>query len=249
MRWVLMAVVITLFAAGCGTEPVSESTATSTTGVPYTTRTWYNARYADGSTSVVVLTFLKPVGDGCEERHIARVGRAGNDLRAEVRVNEPWAPPTCDVAAAEIELDLGAPLGDRRLLTSGGNMAFVDRGGTLEIDPLSTPCGRADCSQPSPDPAPCTDEAASASIASEIDGADPGGTILGCDGSFLAVDLTVGAGSCPPDMREECARPQRAYFVAREGSWRLVTYGRDMTCEEVFRAAAIRFPASVCGAG
>lgn len=253
MRRVLLTLVSGLLALGCGTESASVSTDTSASdpgaSVRKTARTWYDARFSDGSDSIVVLTYLKPVGENCEESPVALVEPAGEDLRAEVRVNEPWAPETCDVAPAEIEVDLGGPLGDRRLITFGSGKAFVDRNGELQVDPASTPCGRADCSQPSPDPAPCSPEAASTAVASEIDGADPGGDVLGCDGSFLVVALTVGGVGCSPDQRQECARPQHAYFVARDGLWRLVTYGRDMACEDVYRFTAIRFSESTCHAG
>lgn len=249
MRRLRLLLVLALMATGCGTETGSTSSSTTTPGRPHTARTWYDARYADASGTAVVLTYLKPTGEGCEERPVTVLHPTGTDVRAEVRVEEPWAPPTCDVVPAEIELDLGEPLGGRRLLTSGSDTAFVDRDGALVLDAASTPCGRADCSTPSPDPAPCGDEAAASAIRAEIDGADPGGTVVGCDGSFLVVDLTVGAGGCPPNQREACARPKRAYFVARAGSWRLVTYSRDMTCEDVFRGSAIRVAAAVCPGG
>ena len=250
MRRILPLAVVALLVAGCGDDPESEVAATSSTMQMHTARTWFDARYAEGSDSVVVLTYLKPTGEGCDERPVPRFQPTDTgDVRAEVRVDEPWAPVTCDVVPAEIELDLGAPLGDRRLLTFGSDTAYVDRDGTLVIDPESTACGREDCSQPSPTPAPCSDEAASDAVEGEIDGADPAETLVACDGSFLVVDLTVGAGGCPPEQRAECARPQRAYFVARDGAWRLVTYAREMSCGQVFRATAIRFPPAVCGRG
>jgi hypothetical protein len=248
VRRILSLAVVALLAAACGDEPASDVATTSSTGRMHTARTWFDARYAEGSTSVVVLTYLRPAGEGCDEQPVAVLQPTNTtDVRAEVRVEEPWAPATCDVVPAEIELDLGEPLGDRRLLTFGSDTAFVDRDGTLVLDPATTACGREDCSQPSPTPAPCSDEAAPDAVEGEIDGADPAETLVACDGSFLVVDLTVGASGCPPEQRADCARPQRAYFVARDGAWRLVTYAREMRCEQVFRATAIRFPASVCG--
>ena len=248
MRPILALVLVVLAAAACGDEPASDVATTSSTGRMHTARTWFDARYLEGSTSVVVLTYLRPTGDGCDEQPVAVLQPTpnGTDVRAEVRVDEPWAPATCEVAPAEFELDLGAPLGDRRLVTFGSDRAFVDRDGTLVVDPSSTACGRADCSQPSPTPAPCTEGAASDAVEGQIDGADPAETVIACDGSFLVVDLTVGASGCPPDQRADCARPQRAYFVARDGAWRLVTYAREMSCEGVFRATAIRFPEAAC---
>jgi hypothetical protein len=235
-----------LLTVGCGTEPASQSTSSTSEAAKYTTRPWFDARYADSSRAVVVLTYLKPTGEGCEERAVGRVAPVGDLLRAEVRVEEPWAPESCELAPGEIEVDLGGPLGGRRLRTPGSDTTFVDRDGSLEIDPASTPCGRRDCSQPAPDPSPCTDEVARTAVEREVDGADPAITVRACDGSFLVADLTIGAGGCPPDHRSDCARPQRAYLVAREADWRLLTYGRDMTCEDVYRVSALRLPIAVC---
>jgi hypothetical protein len=222
-----------------------DSSTTSVPGGKWTSRTWYDARYGISPTEII-LTFLKPVGPGCDEQQRAVVEQSGVDVRAIVRVDEPWAPPGCALEPSQINLVLDAPLGQRKLLTFGSNKAFIDREGSLQLDVSSTPCGRADCSSPSPEPAACGSAPVAQAVARDIDGSDPGGDVVHCDGSFLVVDVTTGAGGCPPEQRQDCAHPQRAYFVARERSWRLVTYGRDMTCDNVFKATVIHFPDDAC---
>ena len=208
-------------------------------------RLWYEASFA-GSTSMVKVNFDAPAGTGCNEKHEPLVESGPDVVAVSVRFYEPFVPTTCSLTPQSIVVDLGAPLGSRMLKVYTTDVVFRDVGGRLEIVPESTQCGRADCSTPSPAPAPCTQPAYEEAIRGEIDGGI-GSLDEHCDGSFLILTLEYDS-ACLPEQRRDaaCARFKKAYFVANAGNWRIVTYGDDETCDSVWSRTHIRFPAGLC---
>jgi hypothetical protein len=117
------------------------------------------------------------------------------------------------------------------------------------VVPESTPCGRADCSTPSPTPAPC-ESTAFQDVVDSIDGGIRVGNDR-CDGSFAVVEADEGSSGCPPPEFPDpptCVRLKLAYMVANNGAWRLVAYGSPQfpTCNDVAASTLIRFPDAMC---
>ena len=159
----------------------------------------------------------------------------------------PRADPSCAQVHRKVVVDLGEPLAGREIQDEWTGRRYRPTGGTYELEPESTPCGRADCSTPSPTPAPCETEAYQAAV----DNIDGGIRFAGerCDGSFLVMSLDFGSSGCAPAEPPEtspCLNVKTAYFVANNGAWRLVTYGKDETCDHVAESTLIHFPPELC---
>jgi hypothetical protein len=164
-----------------------------------------------------------------------------------VEASRDWGD--CPRTEQRLALHLDEPLGDAPLRHQFGDLAVrANASGVYEPIAETTPCGRVDCSIPSPDPAPCDGDAVREAFATEVDGGIRTEGEPRCDGSFLVVDMDIGSSGCPPTEGEEspCKRVKRAYFVANAGHWSIVTYGTDVTCEEVRYDTGIRFPTEVC---
>jgi hypothetical protein len=113
--------------------------------------------------------------------------------------------------------------------------------------PTDGPCGFPDCStaQREGASASCDDATFPQIVKTEIDGAiDIGGSA--CDGNYLVLNLahrtcaTTGPTPCTSALG-------LAFFVAQNGQWSLITYGRNDTC--AFVAATLeqpRLPAALC---
>ena len=243
-RLVLLAVMFAAGACGRGGADVAANSAT-TSGRGYAARYWYSPKLA-GSSRTVTVTFDAPSGVGCEEKHTPVVEHVENYLVLSVRTYEPFVPTTCALAPQSIEADLGAPLGDALLKGQGDDTAYRVVDGRLEIVAESTPCGRVDCSTPSPSPAACSDQAYDMAIREGIDG-NIGSANEHCDGSFLILTLNFDSACLPEQARDaNCRRSNTAYFVSRSGSWHVVTYAAGETCDAVWHQTHIRFPAALC---
>lgn len=100
----------------------------------------------------------------------------------------------CPWSKQRIALHLDHPLGGDPLREyPDGRTVRATASGGYELVAETTPCGRVDCSTPSPHPAPCEGDAVLQAFASEVDG---GIRTVGepkCDGSFLVVDMDVGS--------------------------------------------------------
>ncbi|MBN2622289.1 MAG: hypothetical protein JXA83_02915, partial [Acidimicrobiales bacterium] len=189
----------------------------------------------------------------CIESYEPETYTGANDgiVRVAIKVPHPMADPSCSKIRVEVIVDID----DVEALVDGdiieaGYSAYRYRlaGDRFELMPESTPCGRENCSAPSPTPSPCTTEAYREAIEREIDGnIFLDGEQL-CDGSFLVTGIDTGSGGCPPTENQPspCTRVKTAYFVAREGTWAVVTYGKGMTCADVVDSTGIRVPAALC---
>lgn len=222
----------------------------------YGGRTWRTARLGEEPNQVIV-GFAGPdpaAGEGCRESYEpeGHVGTGDVVAMIYVKVPHPMADASCPTTPVEVVVTVdgldGLAEGD---VIEAGYSAYRYRltGERFDLIPESTPCGRADCSAPSPAPSPCTTEAYRAAIELGIDGNIFLDGEQRCDGSFLVTGIDVGSGGCPPAENEPspCARVKTAYFVARDGGWAVVTYGEGLTCADVADMTEIRFPAVVCG--
>jgi hypothetical protein len=191
-------------------------------------------------------------GSDCDETYApeVRIDDTRNVVIITLNVMFPRADPTCAQVRREVVVDLGQPLAGRQIQDQWTGRRYQRIGDVFELVPESTPCGRADCSTPSPTPAPCETDA----YRDAVDGID-GGISLGsyerCDGSFLVLAIDLGSSGCPPPEPTEtspCARIKLAYFVANNGAWRLVTFGSPefTTCDDVAAETLIRFPDALC---
>lgn len=249
---------LALVACGSGsgqtTSESSDSGAPGSDGRPWTSRTWFDVEATDDP-KVVDLLFWGPDAEQdprcTEDRETAATDVEGDlDVTVVVHFDEGAKPADeCPWAVQRIALRLEEPLGDRRMTVSTGDVAFVESGDGYgyEVVPETTPCGRTDCSTPSPTPAPCDGDAVRAAFSAEIDGGILPEGEARCDGSFLITDMDVGSSGCAPaDGDSPCKNVKRAYFVANGGEWRVITYGTGETCESVLHVSGIVFPEELC---
>ena len=236
-----------LLLGGCGRGDVAATKpSTNTSGRPYSPLYWYDAAY-DGSNQRVRLTFDGPSGSGCEEdRGVAVEKDEYGAVVVSVRSYEPHVPASCPVSEQSIVADLGAPLGDRRLRKQSDQTAFHDENGRLVLIPETTPCGRADCSSPSPTPAACNNAVYADATTREIDGG-MATTDERCDGSFLVMTIVNNSACLPEQYGKSCSSAQKAFFVANAAQWKLVLLARGAACPDVWRTSRIQFPAALCG--
>ena len=92
---------------------------------------------------------------------------------------------------------LGALLAGLEVQEQWTSRRYRLTGETFALVPESTSCGRADCSTPSPTPAPCDTEAYRAAV-DTIDGGIRLGAYERCDGSFLVLGIDLGSSGCAP---------------------------------------------------
>ena len=244
MVWLPLAVLV----AACGAQAADGTATTGLADRPHSARPIAAIRYGASPTELVV-TVVGPDQSvrECDEERVGEVlPIADVSVRLAILVPLPEPPDSCPDRSEDVVVALDEPL-DGRSIETYGTGRWVDEAGVLLLDPMSRPCGRSDCSAPGPTPASCDPSVYHDSVIGQIDGADPENSNERCDGSFLTFDLTVGAGGCPPDDRELCADAQRGFFVADlAGQWALVTYGKDLTCDDVYETSLIQFPPAVC---
>ena len=108
-------------------------------------------------------------------------------------------------------------------------------------------CGSTDCSTPQREgaPASCDESQFPALVTNAIDGSiEIGGSA--CDGNYLVLNL--GHRICATTIGAPCLNSLGlAFFVAQNGKWLLISYGRTLTCASV--AATLnqpKLPASLC---
>jgi hypothetical protein len=114
-------------------------------------------------------------------------------------------------------------------------------------------CGKevrdCDLGELTPVPAGCKRASYEYAIAAEIDEGSYPFRELGCNEDYLSLRIDFGADACPPEAtkeeRERCARMKTAYFVADDGSWKLLTYERRTRCEGV-QSLDSSFPTAFC---
>src|SRR5262245_24245274 len=166
----------------------------------------------------VVVGFTGPDPAGGAVCHVTYGAEVRVDTRNVVVITLkamlPRADPSCAQIHRKVVVDLGEPLAGREIQDEWTGRRYRPTGGTYELEPESTPCGRADCSTPSPTPAPCETEAYQAAV----DNIDGGIRFAGerCDGSFLVMSLDFGSSGCAPARQPEpcpCLHVQPAYFV------------------------------------
>lgn len=221
-------------------------------GRPWTNRSWRAPQLTDDPTAIV-LTYRGPSPDDgaeCEEQPVATAEPSEPGVVAVwVKLFDDWADPSCPMVDQQITLTLDEPLGDRVLEEPSTGWRYRLSGDRLAVVPESTPCGRADCSTPALQPSPCDTATIRAAVDREIDGGIRLNGEPQCDGSFLVITIDTGSSGCPPTDGEgpsPCQNLSRAYFVAREGQWRIVTYAADLTCTAVDNSTHILFPTSMC---
>jgi hypothetical protein len=260
-RGILLSVAVAVAALGvvsCGSDGPGDSSAKAQAATSRTAsqghggRTWLDARRGD-KTNEVILGFTGPdpsAGAECVESYKPQVVTLDDGIR-EVLINvpNPMASPTCPTKRIEVSVELDA-LTEGDVIEAGySNYRYRLTDGRFDLMPESTPCARANCSTPSPTPAPCASASYREAIEREIDGnirvvGDPR-----CDGSFLVIGIDTGSGGCAPTegAASPCANEKTAYFVARDGKWSIVTYGDALTCAKVAAMTSdIRFPAALC---
>lgn len=222
---------------------------------------WFEGELGPVDSQVRLRFYALDAADGevCEERIRPEVVSEADRVRLRLMVyhadNPAWVDATdaervsCGHRAQWLTVDLGESLGDRILAQTPGDTELRVEEGELRIVASSRPCGRVDCSTPAPVPAGCDGPALRQAI-EEIDGGSFGAAEPLCDGSFLVLDAAVGAGGCLDDDAgvNQCAHPQRAFFVARDGQWGLVTYGSPdfVSCDTVLWESVIQFPEELC---
>lgn len=113
--------------------------------------------------------------------------------------------------------------------------------------PTNGPCGFASClsAQRTGASASCAGSAFPSVVATEIDGSiDIGGSA--CDGNYLVLDLAHR--TCATTGPTPCTNALGlAFFVAEDGKWTLITYGKNDTCAFVARTLEQpRLPSSLC---
>jgi hypothetical protein len=120
---------------------------------------------------------------------------------------------------------------------------------TVTAAPLPTngPCGFPDCSTPQREGAraSCDDATFPPLVKAQIDGSiDIGGSA--CDGDYLVLNLSHR--TCATTGPTPCTNPLGlAFFVAQNGEWQLITYGRPYTCAFVAKHfEQARLPAALC---
>jgi hypothetical protein len=231
MRWKALAVGAAMMtaAAGCGAPDVGGSSRQS--GRTYGTETWYEASFGASPTEVVV-RFEGPQGAGdepCAPDRDTLVEADGTEVKLTVKRYAPSPVVVCPVAPQTMSATLPGPLGDRPLVNPQTGWRFRADGDRLVVDPDSTPCARADCSAPAVAKASCNPLEYGAVIDEQLQARGAPDSDVRCDGSFLVLTR---AG-------------RRAWFVNREASWRLVTVDQR-TCDDVWKAQRIRFPAALC---
>jgi hypothetical protein len=231
-------------------DPAVESGSRGSGG--YAIQPFTEVRPGDGDDQVVV-GFLGPdpsSGEGCDETYEPEVRvDERNVVVVTLKALHPRADPACARVPREVTVDLAQPLAGRQIREQWTSRRYQPDGDAFTLVPESTPCGRTECSTPSPSPAPCETTAYRAAV-DTIDGGIRLASYERCDGSFLILGIDIGSSGCPPvegPERSPCARGKTAYFVANNGTWRLVTYGGDeTTCDYVADSTLIRFPASLC---
>ncbi len=119
---------------------------------------------------------------------------------------------------------------------------------TVMPTPLPTgPCGFPDCSTPQREgaSASCDGSAFPPLVQADIDGAiDIGGSA--CDGNYLVLNLAHR--TCATTGPTPCTNALGlAFFVAQNGAWKLITYGRNDTCAFVAKTLEqSRLPQGLC---
>jgi hypothetical protein len=118
---------------------------------------------------------------------------------------------------------------------------------TAAPQPTNGPCGFPNCSTPqrAGATASCDGTAFPPVVKAEIDGSiDIGGSA--CDGNYLVLNLahrtcaTTGPTPCTDALG-------LAFFVAQNGDWQLITYGRNDTCAFVAKTLEQpRLPLALC---
>jgi hypothetical protein len=247
---------LALALVACGDGDGGDLLADVGSGAPqgYGGRAWRDARLGDGPDQVVVgFTGPDPAGgEGCQESYEPETYVADDGVvRIALKVPHPMADASCPTTRVEVTVDVegAGGLAEGDVIESGySGYRYRLAGQDFALMPETTPCGRVDCSTPSPVPSPCTTEAYRAALERGIDAniflqGEPR-----CDGSFLVTGIDVGSGGCPPVENEPspCARVKTAYFVARDGGWGVVTYGEGLTCADVAASTEIRFPDALC---
>lgn len=212
---------------------------------------WRDARRGDARDEVI-LGFIGPDpagGRSCAESYRAATTPLDTGaVTVMIEVSTPRADPACPTTRLELSVRIDG-LRQGSVLHAGlTGYRYRLAGERFDLLAESTPCGRTDCSTPSPTPALCDTEAVHAAIARGIDGGIRVVSSVKCDGSFLVVPIDTGSGGCAPAEGgpSPCAKSKTAYFVARAGSWSIVSYGPDMSCVELEAASAIRFPPELC---
>jgi hypothetical protein len=221
--------------AGCAgngaTGPASPSTSEGSTRRNFGIDTWFAARPGAGPAEVV-LSFEGPDGppdNPCQGVRDVAVETTATEVRATVRRFEPSAVMTCDDVPGTITATLPEPLGDRALVNPVTGWRFRAAGAGLALDPDSTPCAREDCSTPSALKATCDPAEYEAVVSEQVLVGTATTEDPRCDGSFLVLSR----------------KGRRAWFVNRQGGWRLVA--TDLrACDDVWRTQRIRFPAALC---
>lgn len=242
-------------AAACGSGGDAGST-TAGGQQGYGGRAWREARLGNQPNEVIVgFTGPDPSGgDQCVESYEPETYADAERgvLRIMLKVPHPMADRSCPTMPVEVtvELDEADAIEEGDILESGySGYRYRRDGDHFELLPETTPCGRANCSEPSPTPSPCTTVAYRDAIEAGIDGNIFLAGEQRCDGSFLVTGIDVGSGGCPPEENQPspCARVKTAYFVARDGGWGVVTYSADISCDDVAYSTEIRFPPALCG--
>lgn len=154
-------------------------------------------------------------------------------------------PGDCpDRVAAEVPLRSSAPLGDRRLALNSFGPVWAPAGGTYRQCDQTLGCD------------PPADHCASVWIDQVVLGLDVPvknlhgvRDVLGCDGTWLVLDLNRAVGQCPPlDGKPTCSVPdQTTHLFLRWGDrgWETIVGTKAGGCAAV-QAAAPRFPTALC---
>jgi hypothetical protein len=239
----VVAVLATAVLVGCGSRS-SGSDGTKAIGT-YTFSYWRTAEPGpDGNQVVLVFDGPDPSAPRCWKEPHASVFSGVGSVEVDLRTYAPVASSGCPLTEQRLTITLDEPLGNRVLVSRDPERAMKLVDGAFQVIPESTACGRVDCSTPSPTPAACTLEAAGSRDYQNV--AIPDGA---CDGSFLIGTIDDHLRGCPATGGVEqprCQRPAYAYYVAREGTWRAVSWNRDDSCDAVAARTGIRFPEAVC---
>lgn len=190
---------------------------------------WHAVIGAPADTELHVVIIASPAslppGDRCYEKYSAADTEATDSVSVTLHQIQK-APDGCTQTTRSAVIPLHAPLGSRAVVDTATSDRYVRGPGAgyyLQPNvPVSIAGPRETCSETSYETA----------VTREIDGHQSLSDER-CDGTFLIMNVAQ----------------HRAYFVNRNRSWRIVTYGTGITCAEVAADTGIHFPSALCSGG
>jgi hypothetical protein len=212
----------------CGVDVARSKTQKGRT---YGTEAWYEASWGSSHDEVVVRFDGPQAGgeDDCAPEREVLVEPEPTLVKVTVKRYSPSPVISCTTGSQTLTAKLPGDLGDRVVVNPATGWRFRPDGDRLTLDPDSTPCGRADCSQPAVVKASCSPFDYGTVVNEQIRPADTPDADVRCDGSFLALTRAN----------------RRAWFVNRDVAWKLLTT-EARECDDVYRLTRVRFPDALC---